>query len=91
MYARDGVRLGRIGEVRGEGFLISHPPGQADCWLRRDAVARVTDGGLVYLTVVQSALDSCRCMPPADGPVVRDALAESRWRPGRRQSKQLLS
>ena len=91
VYSRDALRLGRIEEVRGEGFLISRPPGQLDCWLRRDAVARVTEGGVVYLTVVQSALESGMSLPPADGPVGRDGLAESRWRPGRRQSKQPLS
>src|SRR4051794_25465859 len=57
VYARDGRRVGRIEEVRADAFCVRGAPSRSDRWLRRETVARVTEGGVVYLHGILADLD----------------------------------
>ncbi len=62
VFTRDGQRLGKIEVIGREAFKVESTDGGV--WLRHEAVARTTDGGLVILLGTKDELDEWQWQPP---------------------------
>ncbi len=60
VYSRDGERVGLAEEVNNEAVKVSATPKHDGFWLRREAIARTTPGGVIFLAVPLRELDRWR-------------------------------
>ena len=52
VYTKDGYRLGLVETVADKAFKVAANADHPDYWLRREAVARVTYGGVLYGSIL---------------------------------------
>ena len=60
VFTRDGHRLGKIDNVTDQAFRVARTHEHDSYWLRREAIARTTMGGLVFLVAALEDVDAWR-------------------------------
>jgi hypothetical protein len=64
VYERDGSRVGKVGEVRGEAFRVETGLFQRDYWLPADAIDSAVAGDAVMLAISKGEIGSHKIEAP---------------------------